>query len=140
MLKRRSDGSDRESKRTSTLSFLIADDFEPWRAQVRSLLQEQPEWEIVCEVSDGSEAVEKAAELQPDVVILDVAMSRMSGIEAAKLIRESSPDSKIIFLSQQCDQEIVNAALATGAEAFISKTDAARRLIPAISEVLLRVL
>ena len=128
-----------ERQRAPALCLLIADDFEPWRAQVRSLLQAQPEWEIVCEVSDGTEAAEKAAELQPDIVILDVAMSRMSGIEAAKLIRESSPDSKIIFLSQQCDQEIVDAALATGAEAYIFKTDAARHLIPAISGALLRV-
>ena len=121
-------GTDRSS---CAVSVLIADDHEPWRSMVRSFLERERQWQVF-EACDGLEAVRKAAELHPDVVLLDVGMPGLNGIEAAQKIREVSPDSEIIFLSQQVDEEIVSAALRTGASAYVLKDKMAIGLLPAI--------
>ena len=117
------------------LSILVADDFVPWRAQARRLLQQRPEWQIV-EACDGLDAVQKAAELQPDIVLLDIAMPILNGIEAAQKIREASPHSIIIFVTMDGDADVKAAALATGAQAYLSKAQAASELLPAIASTL----
>lgn len=117
------------------LSILVADDFVPWRAQARRILQQRPEWQIV-EACDGLDAVDKAAELQPDIVLLDVAMPFLNGIEAAQKIREASPHSRIIFLTMDGDADVKAAALATGAQAYLSKAQAASELLPTITATL----
>jgi CheY-like chemotaxis protein len=117
------------------LSILVADDFAPWRAQTRSLLQQRLEWHIV-EACDGLEAVQKAAELRPDIVLLDVGMPVMNGIEAARQIRKSTPSSRIIFVSMDADGDVKRSALATGAEAYLSKVHAPSQLLPAIETAL----
>ena len=117
------------------LSILVADDFVPWRTQTRSLLQQRPEWQIV-EAGDGLEAVHKATEFRPDIVLLDVAMPILNGIEAAPKIREASPQSRIIFVTSNGDADVKAAALATGAEAYLSKVHAASQLLPAIETAL----
>jgi DNA-binding NarL/FixJ family response regulator len=117
------------------LSVLVADDFMPWRAQTRSLLQQRPEWQIV-EACDGLEAVHKAAELRPDIVLLDIAMPVLNGIEAAQKIREASPNSRIIFVTMDGDADLKAAALATGAQAYLSKARAASELLPTIAATL----
>jgi DNA-binding NarL/FixJ family response regulator len=120
----------------SLIRVLVVDDFEHWRRQVHSLLQARPAWQVIAEASDGSEAVQKAEELKPDLIVLDVGLPNLSGIEAARQIRQRSPSSKIIFLSQNGDLDVVRAALDTGALGYVLKTDAGRELLPAMDAVL----
>jgi DNA-binding NarL/FixJ family response regulator len=115
---------------------LVVDDFENWRRQVHSLLQARPAWQVIAEASDGSEAVQKAEKLKPDLIVLDVGLPNLNGIEAARQIRQLSPSSKIIFLSQNGDLDIVQAALDMGALGYVRKTDARRELLPAMDAVL----
>lgn len=122
-----------ESHRSSTdgVRVLLADDYEPWRVQVRSFLERETQW-MVFEACDGLEAVQKVEELHPEIVLLDIAMPGLNGIESARRIRRLSLDSKIIFLSEERNDDIVAAALATGAVAYVMKTEMLSGLIPAI--------
>jgi DNA-binding NarL/FixJ family response regulator len=115
---------------------LVAEDFESWRVKIRSILQAQPEWQIVCEVSDGLQAVEKTEELSPDVVLLDVGMPVLNGVEAAKRIRQKAPNAKLLFLTQDGDNDTRTAALNTGAEGYLLKSKAASELVPSIAAAL----
>ena len=115
---------------------LIVDDFENWRRQVHSLLQARPAWQVIAEASDGSEAVQKAEDLKPDLILLDIGLPKLNGIQAARRIRQRSPSSKIVFLSQNSDLDVVRAALGTGALGYVLKTDAGRELLPAVDAVL----
>jgi DNA-binding NarL/FixJ family response regulator len=119
-----------------SIRILIADDYEGWRRQARLLLQERPEWQVIAEAADGPEAIQKAEELKPDLILLDIGLPKLNGIEAARRIRELSPSSKIIFLSQNNDHDIVRAALSTGALGYVWKTDAQSELLTAMSAVL----
>jgi DNA-binding NarL/FixJ family response regulator len=121
---------------TNEIRILVADDFDYWRVRIRQLLSFRPAWRIVFEAGDGLEAVQKAAELRPDIVLLDIQMPRLNGIEAARKIRQDCPDSRIIFVSQNSDADIMRAALETGAKAFVLKERAARELLPAIEAAL----
>ena len=115
---------------------LVADDFSAWRAAARKIVQICPTWKVIAEAGDGLEAVEKATKLRPDVVLLDVAMPVLNGIEAAKRIKQTSPASKIIFLTQDIDREVRAAALATGAEGWVFKAKATCDLQPAVKAAL----
>lgn len=115
---------------------ILADDFAPWRARVRSFLQRQTKWEIASEACDGLEAVHKAVELHPEVVLLDISMPGLNGIEAAKRICELSPDSRIVFLTENADEDIRAAALRAGASAYVLKSEMAADLIPAVQAAL----
>src|SRR4029077_9180768 len=114
----------------------MADDFEGWRRQARSLLQARPEWQVVAEASDGSEAIQKAEELKPDLILLDIGLPKLNGIEAARRIRQLSPSSKIVFLSLYDSLDEVQVALSTGAMGYVLKTDSLRELVPAVDAVL----
>jgi CheY-like chemotaxis protein len=92
--------------------------------------------QIICEVEDGPEAVQKAGALQLEVVLLDIGLPRLNGIEAARQIRNLSPKSKILFVSQESSADIVQAALETGAKGYVVKADAGRELIAALDAVL----
>lgn len=81
----------------SRVRVLVVEDFEPFRRFVCSTLGQQPNFQVICEVSDGLEAVDKAEELQPTLIVLDIGLPRLSGIEAARRIRNLSPNSKILF-------------------------------------------
>jgi DNA-binding NarL/FixJ family response regulator len=116
----------------------LADDFEPWRIYLRSLLKKRSGFKIIGEAIDGLEAVEKAQELQPDLVLLDVSMPRLNGIEAAKRIRGLAPQSKILFVSVERSDDVVEAALAAGAQAYIAKTDVESKLLPALDALFLK--
>jgi DNA-binding NarL/FixJ family response regulator len=100
------------------------------------VLQARPEWQVISEASDGLEAVEKAQGLKPDLILLDIGLPKLNGIEAARQIRQLSPSSKIIFLSQNNDLDIVRAALSTGVHGYVRKTDVKRELLPAMDAVL----
>jgi DNA-binding NarL/FixJ family response regulator len=119
-----------------TIRILVVDDYTDWRNKVRSLLLERPEWQVICEASDGLEAVQKAEELKPDVILLDIGLPGLNGIEAAHRIRQLSPNSKIIFLSMETSLDVVQVALSTGTEGYVRKTDVHSDLLPAIDAVL----
>jgi DNA-binding NarL/FixJ family response regulator len=127
-----------ESHRSSSarVRILLADDFAPWRSRVRAFLQFETEWTIISEACNGLEAVQKAAELHPDIVLLDLNMPGLNGIEGTKRIRELSPDSKIIVLTQIEDEDLRNAALEAGAVAYVPKAEMAQELIPAVRAAL----
>jgi DNA-binding NarL/FixJ family response regulator len=119
------------------IRILLADDFEAWRHEVRLLLEGRPELQVVCEASDGSEAIQMADDLKPDLIVLDIGLPKLNGIEAARQIRQLSPNSKILFLSQNNEFEVVQAALGTGALGYVYKTNAHEELLPAVYAVLL---
>ena len=111
---------------------LVVDDFEAWRRSIVSIIADDPELQVIHEASDGLEAVQMCQELQPDLVLLDVGLPKLSGLEAARRIREVSPDSKILFLSVIPSQYVMREALRIGAAGYITKEDALRDLLPAV--------
>ena len=111
---------------------LIAEDFPPFRQFVRSMLAERSDLRIIEEVSDGVEAVQKAAELKPDLILLDIGLPTMNGIEAARRIRALVPESKIIFLSQESSADVIEEALNTGARGYVVKAQAESQLLATI--------
>lgn len=120
----------------SIVQILVVDDFLPWRRFVASMLQVQPRLQIAGEASDGLEAVQKAQQLQPDLILLDIGLPTLNGIQAARRIRELSPKSKILFLSEHRSWDIVKEALRTGAVGYVVKSDAGRELLSAVEAVL----
>ena len=115
---------------------LLVEDFEPFRNLIRILLEGKPHLQIVAEVADGQEAVRKAAELKPTLILLDIGLPSLNGLDVAGQVRELSPDSKIIFVSQESSPEFVQEALSLGASGFVTKTRVANDLVPAIQAVL----
>jgi DNA-binding NarL/FixJ family response regulator len=115
---------------------LVVEDHRDWRNLVRLLFQMRPEWQIISEVSDGLEAVQKADELKPDLILLDIGLPKLNGIEAARRIRQHSPNSKIIFLSMDNSLDVVQAALSVGGHGYVYKASAQSDLLPAIDAVL----
>jgi len=115
---------------------LVVEDYEPFRRFVCSTLGTRPELQIVGEASDGLEAVQKAEELQPDLIVLDIGLPTLNGIEAARRIRRLSPESKILFISQESSADVVQEALALGALGYVVKTHAGSELLAAAVAVL----
>lgn len=120
----------------SSIRVLVVDDYEPWRRFVSTTLLKQPELEVIGEVSDGLEAVQKAEELQPDLILLDIGLPTLNGIEAARRIRKVSPGAKILFASENRSADIAEEALSTGASGYVVKSVAANELLPAVKAVL----
>jgi DNA-binding NarL/FixJ family response regulator len=112
------------------------DDYEPWRRFVSSKLQGVPEYQVIGEASDGPEGVRKTEELQPDLILLDVALPSLNGIEVARRIREVSPATRILFVSQNCSVDWATEALGTGAGGYVVKSDASKDLLRGIRAVL----
>jgi DNA-binding NarL/FixJ family response regulator len=120
----------------SIVRTLVVDDFEPFRRFVCSTLEERPELQVIGEASDGLEAVQKAKELQPDLICLDIGMPTLNGIEAAHQISRLVPAAKILIISQNSDAEVIAAALSDGAKGYVLKQDAVQELLPAVESVM----
>jgi len=114
------------------LRILVADDHEVVRRGLCSLLRGQPEWEVCGEASDGREAVEKASQLKPEIVILDIGMPNLNGLEATRQIMKANPQTKVLILTLHDSEQLVRDILDAGARAFLLKSDAARDLIAAV--------
>jgi DNA-binding NarL/FixJ family response regulator len=125
------------SLQTTSVRVLVADDFAPWRRLLHSIFQEKPELKIVCEVSDGQEAVQKTRELQPDLVLLDIGLPTLSGIDAARQIRTIAPKAKILFVSENYSIDIARSTLSAGGNGYVIKSDAGSELLTAIETVFL---
>jgi len=114
---------------------LVVEDHEAFRRFIRLALQQRAEFQIVEEVSDGLEAVQKAQELQPDLVLLDIGLPRLNGLDACRHISKVSPNSRILFLTQESSCDIVEEALSLGAQGYVLKVRAQSDLLPAIDAV-----
>lgn len=121
---------------TLLIRVLVVDDYKPIRQFLSSRLQNTSSVYVCWEASDGLEAVQKAEELQPDLILLDIRLPKLNGIEVARRIGKVSPGSKIIFVSQESSTYAVQEALGTGARGYIVKIDARRELLECVNAVL----
>jgi DNA-binding NarL/FixJ family response regulator len=121
---------------TSSVRILVADDFEPWRRQVCSMLQRGLELRVIAEAADGLVAVQKAVDLKPDLILLDIGLPTLNGIEAARQIRKFTPESKIVFVSQESSADVVQEALSLGMCGYVVKSQAQSDLLAAVDAVL----
>jgi DNA-binding NarL/FixJ family response regulator len=116
----------------SSLRILVVEDFAPFLQFISTTLATRRDLQIVCEVSNGLEAVQKAVELRPDLILLDIGLPGQNGIEAARQIRKLVPESKIIFLTQESSPDVVQEAFRLGAWGYVVKTNAASDLLVAV--------
>ena len=107
---------------------LVVDDFEKWRIAICSILAEDTDFDVIGESSNGLDAVRKSGELLPDLVLMDIGLPGLNGLEAARQILEASPRTKILFLSAEHVLEVIREALAIGA-GFVLKADASQNLL-----------
>lgn len=118
------------------VKILVVDDFKLFRQSVSLTLQQRTEFEVIGEASDGFEAVRQAQELQPDLILLDIGLPDLNGIEVARRVGKLVPAAKILFLSVESSREVVREALSVGARGFVHKPRAHSDLVPAIDAVL----
>jgi DNA-binding NarL/FixJ family response regulator len=121
--------------KAGTVRIVIADDHEIFRRGLRSLLESHTNWQVCGEAVNGREAIERVQELKPDVVVLDVTMPQMNGLEAAREIRRNIPESKVVILSQHEAALMKQSALAAGAGAYVTKSEVSRELMSAIETI-----
>jgi DNA-binding NarL/FixJ family response regulator len=116
----------------SLTTIVVVDDAPHWRRFIGFVVRIDPALEVICEVSNGADAVAVVEEVQPAIVLLDIGLPGICGIEAARRILERAPNSRIIFVSQQSDIDVVQEALSVGAAGYVLKIDAGTQLVPAI--------
>jgi len=119
-----------------SIGILVVEDFEPFRQLICIELRNWSQHAIVDETADGLESVGRARELQPDLVLIDIGLPRLNGLEAAKQIRRLVPDARLVFVSQESSVEIVREAFRLGAAGYVHKSDVHLDLVPAIEAVL----
>ena len=115
---------------------LLVDDYKVWREFASKMLEQETKLQVVAEAADGLQAVQLAHQLEPELILLDVGLPGMNGIETARQIRQVSPNSEILFLSENQSEDIAEAALSTGARGYVVKSAALRELLPAVEAVL----
>jgi DNA-binding NarL/FixJ family response regulator len=118
------------------IRILVADDYADWRVLIRSVVQQRSDIQVICEVGDGLEALAKTEELKPDLVLLDIGLPGLNGIEVARQLILLSPNSRAIFVSSNNSPDIVQAALNTAALGYVYKPHIYRDLLPAIESAL----
>ena len=116
----------------AAVRILIADDYQPWRSYVRSILRKNPELVVVHESEDGADAVLKSREMRPDLVILEICLPKLNGLEASSQISKVSPSSRVLFLSSYHPPEVMIRALSLSA-GYVVKADVERDLLPIVS-------
>ena len=122
---------------SSTVRVLVVEDYVPWMHFISVALALKPEIKIVGKALDGFTAIQKVVELEPDLVVLDIGLPDMSGVQVARRILELAPTTRILFLTENTAPEIVRDALLTGAQGYVVKSSAARELLPALEALLL---
>jgi len=125
-----------DDRGVSSVRVLVVEDFVPFRQYIALTLAKRDDLQVICEVSDGLEAVHKAEELKPELILLDIGLPTLNGIEAARQIRKLAPESKILFVSQESSLDVVQEVLNLGARGYVVKTRAAIDLLPAVEAVL----
>ena len=123
-------------KTGKSVRILVVDGFKPWRHSLRSTLKRHAKLRLIGEAADGVEAVQKTSELKPDLILLAVNLPKLNGIEVAKWMRQAVPDAKMVFLTTESDADLAQAALNSGGQGYVLKTDAGSELLPAIEAVL----
>lgn len=118
-----------------TVRILIADDHDLMRRGVRTLLEPHPGWEICGEATTGREAVAKAEELKPNIVILDISMPDLNGVDAAKRIKKASPDTEVLIFSAHYSDQLIREILEAGVRGYIVKSDSDRDLVIAVESL-----
>jgi DNA-binding NarL/FixJ family response regulator len=121
---------------TTSSRVLVVEDSEPFRHFICSTIGERPGLQIVGEVGDGLEAVQTAEKLRPDLIVLDIGLPSLNGIEVARQIHKLSEQSKVLFVSQESSCDVVEAAFGTGADGYVVKTDAGSELLEGVNAVL----
>jgi CheY-like chemotaxis protein len=131
------DGATEIGPNMSIVRVLIVDDFNPWRAFVIQQLDDQPQVRVLGCASDGLEGIQKAEELQPDLILLDISLPRLNGLDLARRVRKLIPKAKILFVSSNADPDVVRAAFCAGGAGYVLKMDAGGALLSAMEAVLL---
>jgi DNA-binding NarL/FixJ family response regulator len=120
---------------SSALRIMVVDDHELVRRGLKSILEMHPNWVVVGEATTGREAIEQAGTLRPEVVILDMSMPELNGLEATRGILKVVPDARVLVLTQHDSEQLVRSFLQVGAQGYLVKSDAARDLVPAVESL-----
>jgi DNA-binding NarL/FixJ family response regulator len=118
-----------------TIRILLVDDHPIVRQGLKTLLEGHSDWQVIGEAADGAEAIEKAKKLNPDVMVLDVTMPVMNGLEACRVLRSQTPQLEILFVTQHDSPQMMREALEAGARGYVVKSNAARDLLEAVEAV-----
>jgi DNA-binding NarL/FixJ family response regulator len=120
----------------NNIRVLVVDDFEPFQDFVCSTLEKKSQFQVICKAQDGLEAVRLARKLKPDLIVIDVGLPKVHGIEAIRQIREDLPKSIVLFVSQDSDADVVQRTFEVGGKGYVLKSQAGSDLLPALEAVL----